>query len=261
MAIITLTTDLGDKDIYQAALKGSILKLLPAVNIVDITNSVAAYNIQQAAFILKNSFYYFPDGTVHLIGIDTVFNENTKYLAVRYKNHYFVGADNGIFSLMFTGEPDEMVEINIMQDLKFLHFPLADIFVKAACHLANGGKLTEIGLPIIKVENKMSLQPVIEKSLIKGAVIYVDSFQNVITNITKEFFNKVQQGRQFTLYFKRNETINHLSWHYNEVPEGEKLCLFGISDHLEIAINKGNASGLLGLNLGDSVIIDFEYVR
>jgi S-adenosylmethionine hydrolase len=258
MAIITLTTDLGDKDIYQAALKGSIYKLLPTVNIVDITNNVAAFNVQQAAFILKNSFYYFPDGTVHLIGIDTVYNTQTRYLAVRYKTHYFVGADNGIFSLMFKDEPDEIVEINIMQDLKFLHFPLADIFVKAACHLANGGTLAEIGLPVTSVENKMTLQPVIEKNVIKGAVIYIDSFQNVITNVTKEFFNRVQQGRKFVLYFKRNETINQLSWHYNEVPEGEKLCLFGISDHLEIAINKGNASGLLGLNLGDSVIIDFQ---
>src|SRR5476651_798052 len=258
MAIITLTTDLGDKDIYQAALKGSILKLLPSVNIVDITNSVAAYNVQQAAFILKNSFYYFPDGTVHLIGIDTVYNERTKYLAIRYKNHYFVGADNGIFSLMFDNVPTEMVEINIMQDLKFLHFPLADIFVKAACHLAQGGTLAKIGIPVTDIEKKMNLQPVVEKNLIKGIVIYIDSFQNVITNITKEFFSTVQQGRQFTLSFKRNETITHLSWHYNEVPEGEKLCLFGISDHLEIAINKGNASGLLGLNLGDSVIIDFQ---
>jgi len=258
MAIITLTTDLGDKDIYQAALKGSIYKLLPSVNIVDITHSVAAFNVQQAAFILKNSFYYFPDDTVHLIGIDTVYNKGTKYLAMRYKNHYFVGADNGIFSLMFDTEPDDMVEINIMQDLKFLHFPLADIFVRAACNLASGGKLSEIGLPVTSIEKKMNLQPVIEKNVIKGAVIYIDSFQNVITNITKEFFNKVQQGRKFVLYFKRNETINQLSWHYNEVPEGEKLCLFGISDHLEIAINKGNASGLLGLTLGDSVIIDFE---
>jgi len=258
MAIITLTTDLGDKDIYQAALKGSILKLLPAVNIVDITHSVAAFNVQQAAFILKNSFYYFPDATVHLIGIDTVYNTDTKYLAVRYKNHYFVGSDNGIFSLMFDTEPDEIVEINIMQDLKFLHFPLADIFVKAACHLASGGNLSEIGLQVTHIEKKMNLQPIVEKNVIKGSVIYIDSFQNVITNITKEFFNKVQEGRRFTLYFKRNETINQLSWHYNEVPEGEKLCLFGISDHLEIAINKGNASGLLGLNLGDSVIIDFE---
>ncbi|MFD0750342.1 S-adenosyl-l-methionine hydroxide adenosyltransferase family protein [Mucilaginibacter calamicampi] len=257
MAIITLTTDLGDKDIYQAALKGSILKLLPTVTIVDITHSVAAFNVQQAAFILKNSYYYFPEGTVHLIGIDTVFNEQTRYLGVQYKNHFFIGADNGIFSLMFNDAPDEMVELNIMQDLKFLHFPLADIFVKAAVHMANGGKLSEIGLPVNSVENKMNLQPVIEKNLIKGVVIYIDSFQNVITNITKEFFNRIQQGRQFTLYFKRNETITHLSWHYNEVPEGEKLCLFGISDHLEIAINKGNASGLLGLNLGDSVLIDF----
>lgn len=258
MAIITLTTDLGDKDIYQAALKGSILKSLPLVNIVDITHSVAAFNVQQAAFILKNSFYYFPDATVHLIGIDTVYNNDTKYLAVKYKEHYFVGADNGIFSLMFDSEPDEIVEINIMQDLKFLHFPLADIFVKAACHLASGGKLSAIGLPVISIEKKMNLQPIVEKNVIKGSVIYIDSFQNVITNITKEFFNKVQQSRHFILYFKRNETINQLSWHYNEVPEGEKLCLFGISDHLEIAINKGNASGLLGLNLGDSVIIDFE---
>ncbi|OCX53351.1 hypothetical protein BEL04_03360 [Mucilaginibacter sp. PPCGB 2223] len=258
MAIITLTTDLGDKDIYQAALKGSILKLIPGVTIVDITHSVAAFNVQQAAFILKNSFHYFPDGTVHLIGIDTVYNEDTKYLAIRYRNHLFVGADNGIFSLMFDREPDEMVEINIMQDLKFLHFPLADIFVKAAVRLAEGRPLSEIGIAVNSVEKKMNLQPVVEKNLIKGSVIYIDAFQNVITNITKEFFNRVQHGRRFVLYFKRNETITHLSWHYNEVPEGEKLCLFGISDHLEIAINKGNASGLLGLGLGDSVIIDFQ---
>jgi S-adenosyl-L-methionine hydrolase (adenosine-forming) len=258
MAIITLTTDLGDKDIYQAALKGSILKILPGVSIIDITHSVSAFNIQQAGFILKNSFYYFPEETVHLIGIDTVYNEETKFLAVKYRNHFFVGADNGIFSLIFDDEPEELVEISIMQDLKFLHFPLADIFVKAACHLAQNKPLLEIGIPVLGIEKKMTLQPAVERNQIRGMVIYIDSFQNVITNITKDFFNRVQQGRRFVLYFKRNETITHLSWHYNEVPEGEKLCLFGISDHLEIAINKGNASGLLGLNLGDSVIIDFQ---
>jgi S-adenosylmethionine hydrolase len=257
MPIITLTTDLGERDIYQAVIKGNILKLLPTANIVDITNSVSAFNIQQAAFILKNSFYYFPELTVHLMGVDTVNNTDTRYLAVKYKNHYFVGADNGIFSLMFDDEPEEIVELNLDQDFKFLHFPLADIFVKASCHLAQNGALTEIGLPVSGFEKKMNLQPVIEKNLIKGGVIFIDSYQNVITNITKDFFNKVQNGRRFRLSFKRNETIDQLSWHYNEVPEGEKLCLFGISNHLEIAINKGNASGLLGLALGDSVIIEF----
>ena len=256
-AIITLTTDLGDKDFYQAALKGSILSQLPGANIVDITHHVSAFNIQQAAFILKNAFHYFPKATVHLIGIDSVFNEQTRYLALKYKDHFFVGSDNGIFSLLFDDDPSEIVELNIMQDLKYLHFPLSDIFSKAASHLARGGKLKEIGIPVNAIEEKMTLQPVIETNLIRGSVIYIDSFQNIITNITKDIFTQVQKNRDFILFFKRNESISQLSWHYNEVPEGEKLCLFGISNHLEIAINKGNASGLLGLNLGDIVRIEF----
>lgn len=258
MAIITLTTDLGYKDFYQAALKGSILSIRPTVNIIDITHNISAFNIPQAAFVLKNAFPYFPAGTVHLIGIDSVFNENTKYLAVKYKGHFFVGSDNGIFSLMFDEKPDEIVELNIMQDLKFLHFPLTDIFAKASTHLAEGGKMEDIGIPLAELEEKVNLQPVIEHNVIKGSVIYIDSFQNVITNISKDLFSRIQQNRDFILYFRKNESISTLSWHYNEVPEGEKLCLFGISNYLEIAINKGNASGLLGLHLGDIVRVEFS---
>ena len=258
MAIITLTTDLGYKDFYQAALKGSILSQLPNANIVDISHDISAFNIPQAAFVLRNAFHYFPKGTVHLIGIDSVFNEKTRYLALKYREHFFVGSDNGIFSLIFEEEPSEIVELNIMQDLKYLHFPLSDIFPKAASHLAKGGKLKEIGISVSGVEDRMTLQPVIERDVIRGSVIYIDSFQNIITNITKEIFTRVQVNRDFTLFFKRNESISQLSWHYNEVPEGEKLCLFGISNHLEIAINKGNASGLLGLHLGDIVRIEFQ---
>ncbi len=95
---------------------------------------------------------------------------------------------------MFDNDPDEMVEINIMQDLKFLHFPLADIFVHAACHLARAGASNQIGVPVSEIEKKMNLQPVIEKNLIKGGVIYIDSFQNVITNITKELFKQYSRG-------------------------------------------------------------------
>lgn len=258
MAIITLTTDLGSKDFYQAALKGSLLNLMPNVNLIDITHEVPAFNISYAAFVLKNAYIYFPKNTVHLVGIDSVFNENTKYLALRYKDHYFVGADNGIFSLLFEDLPDEIVELNIMQDLKFLHFPLVDILVKAAVHLAKGGKLKEIGLATDDIEQRMLLHPVIERDMIRGSVIFVDTFSNVITNITKDLFTKVQKNRDFTLYFRKSETITQLSWHYNEVPEGEKLCLFGISNHLEIAINKGKASGLLGLHLGDIVRVEFH---
>ncbi|TAE36134.1 MAG: hypothetical protein EAY66_07695 [Sphingobacteriales bacterium] len=257
MAIITLTTDLGYKDFYQAALKGSILKILPSVTIVDVTHEIQAFNISRAAFILKNCFNYFPQGTVHLIGIDTVYSKQQKYLALKYNGHYFVGSDNGIFSLIFEAEPEEIVEINILQDLKFLHFPLTDILVKAACSLAAGGKLSQIGIPANGIVQRISLHPGLEGSQINGSVIFIDTFQNVITNVTKDFFTKVQRGRNFTLYLRKHETIKQLSWHYNEVPEGEKLCLFGISNHLEIAINKGNASGLLGLKINDSIKIEF----
>jgi hypothetical protein len=257
MGIITLTTDLGYKDFYQAALKGSILNTLPNVTIIDISHEIEPFNISKAAFLLKNSFYYFPKGTVHLIGIDTVYSASNKYLALKYRDHFFVGADNGIFSLIFEEEPQEIVEVNILQDLKFLHFPLADIFVKAACHLANGGKLEEIGEAVEEIEQRINFKPAILENAIRGNVIFIDSFENVITNVTKALFTKVQNGRKFSLSFKRNEKINQLSWHYDEVPEGEKLCLFGISNHLEIAINKGKASGLLGLKANDMIQIDF----
>lgn len=258
MAIITLTTDLGPKDFYQAALKGSILTKLPTVNIVDITHEVPSFNISYAAFVLKNAYTYFPKDTVHLIGIDSVFSETTKNIALRYKDQFFVGADNGIFSLLMDEKPDEIVELNIMQDLKYLHFPLVDIFVKAATTLASGGKLSDVGIGIDDIEHRTLLNPVIERNLIKGSVIYIDTFSNVITNITKDLFTKIQKNRDFSLFFRKNETINQLSWHYNEVPEGEKLCLFGISNHLEIAINKGKASGLLGLHLNDIVRVEFH---
>ncbi|WP_293741930.1 SAM-dependent chlorinase/fluorinase [uncultured Pedobacter sp.] len=258
MGIITLTTDLGSKDFYQSALKGSLLSLMPNVNLVDITHEVPSFNISYAAFVLKNAYPYFPKNTVHLIGIDSVYSENTKYIAVKHRDHFFVGADNGIFSLLFDEAPDDVVELNIMQDLKYLHFPLVDIFVKAATHLAKGGKLKDIGLPVTEIEQKMLLNPVIEQNMIRGSVVYIDTFCNVITNITKDLFTKIQKNRDFTLYFRKSETITQLSWHYNEVQEGEKLCLFGISNHLEIAINKGKASGLLGLHLGDIVRVEFH---
>src|SRR5690606_8971108 len=124
--------------------------------------------------------------------------------------------DNGIFSLILDGKPQEIVELNIIQDLKYLHFPLTDIFSKAACHLAKGGKLSEIGDPVDSLVDRTLIQPIVEKDNLRGSVIFIDSFGNVISNISKELFNKVQRGRNFILYFRRNETINQMSWHYNE---------------------------------------------
>lgn len=260
MGLITLTTDLGYRDFYQAALKGSIISLLPEVRLVDISHEIPSFNIQNAAFIIQNAYHYFPPDTVHLIGIDTIFQEGGRYVAMKFDGHYFVGADNGIFSILLGDDkPEVLIEIEMMQELRFLHFPLADILVKAACHIAKGGDITELGSPIEEPLQKKPLLPIIENnSVIKGHVSYIDSFGNVISNISKDLFNQVQRGRNFILFFKRNETIEKMSWHYNEVSEGEKLCLFGISNYLEIAINKGHASNLLGLNQDETIMIKFR---
>lgn len=259
MGVITLTTDLGYRDFYQAALKGSIISLLPDVRLVDISHQIPSFNIQNAAFILQNAYHYFPKETVHLIGIDTVFQEGARYIAMKYNGHYFVGADNGIFSIILgENKAEELVEIEMMQELRFLHFPLADILVKAACHIARGDDMKLLGSKIDSPLQKVTLQPIIENnSIIKGHVSYIDSFGNAISNISKDLFNRIQRGRNFLLHFKRNETINKMSWHYNEVSEGEKLCLFGISNYLEIAINKGHASNLLGLHPDETIMIEF----
>lgn len=258
MGVITLTTDLGHRDFYQAALKGSIISQLPDVRIVDITHEIPAYDMQRAALILRNAFRFFPVGTVHLIGIDTVFQENSRYIMMKYDEHYFVGADNGIFSIILgEDQHQELFEIDIMQDLRYLHFPLADILAKAACHIAKGKAMAAIGQAIESPLKKVLIQPLVGPNSIKGHVSYIDGFGNIISNISKDLFDEVQRGRPFQLHFKRNETIDKLNWHYNEVPEGEKLCLFGISNFLEIAINKGHASRLLGLKQDETVMVEF----
>ncbi|HMR20082.1 MAG TPA: SAM-dependent chlorinase/fluorinase [Sphingobacterium sp.] len=259
MGVITLTTDLGYRDFYQAALKGSIITLLPKVRLVDITHEIPSFDIQNAAFVLQNAYHYFPKGTVHLIGIDTVFQRDCRYIAMKYQGHYFVGADNGIFSIILNGDQaEQLIEIELTQDLRFLHFPLADVLAKAACHIAKGADMAALGTEIDSPLQKGTLQPIIENNIIKGHVSYIDSFGNVISNISKDLFNQTQKGREFILHFKRNETIDRMSWHYNEVSEGEKLCLFGISNYLEIAINKGNASKLLGLYPDETIMVKFR---
>lgn len=257
MAIITLTTDLGHKDFYQSAVKGAILSLLPDVNIVDISHQIAPFNVAQAAYVIGNAYRFFPAGTVHVIGVDTHYQPVSRYLALARDGQFFIGPDNGIFSLLFEEDPEEVVEINMRSAAEFAHFPLLDVFVKAACHLAGGQPLDTLGAPAAELNRRAFLQPVHGPDLIRGSVIHIDSFQNVITNIKRELFEQVRNKRPFELYFSRNESISEISRYYNEVQEGEKLCLFGISGHLEIAINKGNAAGLLGLDLGDIVIMQF----
>jgi len=259
MAIITLTTDLGLKDHYVGVVKGSILRQCPEAKIIDITHLIPPYDIMEAAFTLRNAYREFPEDTIHIIGVNPEIEADSDHLLVRYKGQYFIGADNGVFSLIMDEEPEAVYELNISPNEEDLTFPTKDVFAKAACHLGKGGTAPLIGKQIDGFKQRMPFQAVTQDNVIKGIVIHVDHYGNVISNIEETLFKAFGSGRAFTIEFRGGDyDIKDISRAYSDLPEGEKLAIFGSSSLLEISINKGNASQLLGLRKSDTIRIVFH---
>ena len=256
MAIITLTSDWGLKDHYIGVVKGAILNKMPSVNIIDITHNIASFEIEQAAFVIRNCYRYYPKGTVHILAINTEESEIHPHTVIENEGQYFIGTDNGIFSMIFDNKPDKIFELTIPQESDFYTFSTRDRFVKAAVHLASGKKVEDLGTKKDDLLQKILLHPVIDNNLLKGHIIHIDNYQNLITNIKKTLFDEVGKERNFGIFFRTYE-IKKISQSYLDVPIGEILALFGSNEHLEIAINQGNASGLLGLNTKDPIRIEF----
>ncbi|MCK4679155.1 MAG: SAM-dependent chlorinase/fluorinase [Bacteroidales bacterium] len=259
MPIITLISDWGCKDPYLASVKGTILKQLPETVIVDISHDIPPFDINQASFILKNSYKAFPPKTIHIIAINSEASIETPHTVVEYDEHFFIGADNGIFPLVMDGEPTKIVELEIFQDSDYFTFSSRDVFVKAAIHIANTGKPEDLGTIKTKLNERISFKPVVEENIIRGKVIYIDSFENLITNITEKQFNKIRNGKKFEITFRTpGYVINTICDSYSDVPAGEMLAIFGSTGFLEIAMNKGNASSLLGMDLDEIVRVEFK---
>jgi len=278
MAIITLTTDFGEKDHFAGAIKGAIYSEIPDVKIVDISHSVSPFNIPEAAYIIQNAYSSFPKGTIHLIGIDAEINPENKHIAVKLDGHYFICANNGIMSMICAEiAPEKIVEINI-HDKIVTSFPVLDVFVKVASHLARGGTLEVIGKAITDIKPTTNIHPFVndEKTQIIGSVIYIDNYGNVITNIKKSFFEEVQKGRDFeisarnykfkTIHKKYSDIINFDIPEEKRHDEGTRVVVFNSSNYLEIALYKsntstvGSASTLMGLQLRDTVTITINKV-
>lgn len=257
MAIITLTTDIGDTDFYLGAVKGKILSKCKDINIIDISNNINPFDIFHAAFVIKNAYPNFPGQTIHLINVENPDRESKRVLLIEADNQYFLGYDNGLFSLIFDDIAIKSYEI-ISENLSGYTFLLKDVMAEIACDIANGASIESLARPINHIFELQTLKPVISDSSIRGNVVYIDRYGNVMTNISQELFEERIQEKRMNLLFKRNELIQIISSNYNEVPEGEKLCLFNAAGYLEIAINKGKADELFGFSLGDTVQIDFE---
>ncbi len=254
MHIVTFISDLGLSDFYVGAIKGAILRQSPQVQIVDISHNINPYDIVQASFILKNAYAEFPEGTVHLAGVNNDAEKIPQLIAISYDKHYFIAPDNGLLSLAL---PDFKGPVYSLKKTEDIAFPMKELFANAVAHIKSDQPFENIGTPQETLVERISLQPVISSSQIRGSVIHVDHYGNVVLNITKSLFEKVANDREFALYFKRHHPITQMSRHYTDVDVGEILCLFNASDNLEIAIHMGRASEMLGLKVDDTVQVDF----
>ena len=276
MSIVTLTTDFGNKDYSVAAVKGAILSTFKNPKIIDIRRRIEPYNVTQAAYVLKNAYKNFPQGSIHIVGVESERTPENGHIAMYFDGHYFIGADNGIFT-MIKGEikADKIVIINI-HNQNAITFPALDTFIKVAAHLSRNGSLEVIGKATNEIRELVELKPVVNAKVdqIVGSVIYVDNYGNVITNITRKLFNEVGKSRKYTI-FARNVKFKKIYETYSDaidftIPkekreeDGKKIALFNDAEHLELAIYKsnplsvGSAYNLFGLEYRDSVTVKFN---
>jgi S-adenosylmethionine hydrolase len=259
MPIITLTSDWNDDDYYVAALKGKILTHCPEARIVDISHRVKAFHAAQAAFLVRNSYPNFPGGTIHIIAVNSEPEKGGQLLAARMAGQYFLCADNGILGLLGEPGPEEVVRIREISEHRSSSFIALSIMAEAACSLAGNIPLDEIGERTDSYDRQVPLRPTIEDHTITGSVIHIDSYQNAITNISRDFFERIGKGRPFRIYVQsKHYVLDRINERYNETREGDLLALFNSVGLLEIAIRNGNAAGLLKLTTSSTIRIEFN---
>jgi S-adenosylmethionine hydrolase len=256
MAFVTLLTDSGESDYYIAAIKARILKVNPDLKIVDISHRIRVFDIGHGAFVLRSAFRQFPKGTVHVVGVDASGNRGDAFIVMLLEGHYFVGCDNGLFSLLSDHPPDGIWQINTENPVPTT-FPEMEIFAEMAATLATVPDKNPIGKPLTAVKRLIDRQVKATRKQITGNVIRVDHFGNLITNIPKQAFDALSKGREYTIQFG-GEKFRRIYASYNQADMGECFIVFNSLGFLEIGIFKGNASQLLGLEYDSIVNIIFE---
>ena len=247
MALLTLTSDIGQQDYLVGAIKGQLLQINPAFNLVDITHQLSPFNYPQAAYICRNAIKNFPDLTYHLVLVNLFEQKPDQLLLAYHREQYILCADNGLLTMILEEKPELVIGLPLNKNTTRNTVYCVQVFGKAINDITNGISMMQIGEPDIAILEKNPLRPLLGENWIEGQIIFIDNFENVIVNIHREEFEAQRKGRRFSIVFKRDEIIDKISESYADVSEGEKLALFNSGGYLEIAINKGNAAGLLGL--------------
>ncbi len=275
MAIITLTTDYGNKDYSVSSLKAKLISNIDNIRIVDISHDISPFNLSEAGYVLEGAFRDFPKGTIHILSVDSELTPENRHIAIMYEGSFFIGADNGVFSLIFRDKkPDQIVEINIHSNYNN-NISADELFVKVASHIKRSGPLNVVGIEIENIKEITNLRPVINKEInqILGSVIYIDNYGNVVTNITEKLFKEISKTRPFVIN-ARNVKFSKIYKSYSDAidfslekkdreEDGKKIAIFNNLGYLQLCIYRsnpqtvGSASTLFGLNYRDVVSVQF----
>jgi S-adenosyl-L-methionine hydrolase (adenosine-forming) len=247
MAILTLTSDIGQQDFLVGAIKGQLWQINPAFQLTDITHQLPPFNFPQAAYVCRNTLQHFPPNTYHIILVNLFDTPPAHLLLAQHKGQYILCADNGLLTMILEGLPEKVVSIPLEADTPATALYIAGVMGNVIDLLDNGRPLSDFGDTSFALVEKNPLKPLLYDDSIEGQIIFIDHFENVVVNISREVFEASRRDRPFKIVFKRDEVIDSISNTYADVPEGEKLALFNSAGLLEIAINKGNAAGLFGL--------------
>jgi S-adenosylmethionine hydrolase len=255
-----LTTDYGASDHFTAVMKGVILSINPEVNIVDITHSVLAHDILDGAMAIGQAFRYFPPKTVHVVVVDPGVGTERRPLLVAGDQHYFVGPDNGVLSSIY--EQSESLHVwNVISEHYFRQpvsktFHGRDIFAPVAAWLTKSWQTSSFGEPITDFVRFAIPKAKVNGNQVQGAVLRVDHFGNLITNVTVEDVPDLVAAGGNVKINVGNGQVSKVVRTFAEGAAGEVVGLIGSSGYLEISVNKGNASRTLGVGRGAEVTVE-----
>ncbi len=257
--VITLTTDFGLADHFVGVMKGVILNINSEVDLVDLSHQVASHDILDAAFVVAQSYHHFPPGTIHLVVVDPGVGSSRRPILAATTHHKFVAPDNGVLSLIYDRE--ECCEVRHLTTDRYFLKPVSntfhgrDIFSPVAGWLSKGVEVDKFGELVTDYIRLTAPRPVRSPhGTVTGAVLRVDNFGNLITNLTPQDLPELfsENPPPFAIIINQR-TITRLSTSYSAGKPSELLAIVGSSGYLEICTYQGSAARVLNASRGSEV--------
>lgn len=261
--ILTLTTDFGVEDHYVAVMKAVILQTAPEdLRLVDISHSVPPNDIMAGAWVVREAARFFPPDTIHLVVVDPGVGTDRDPVLIKSHKQWFIGPDNGLFSLISQDAGYEAWRLDKprywLNEISST-FHGRDLFAPVAAHLASGVAPDKLGTPGHTLMTWRWPEPIQDKDGVRGWIAHIDHFGNLITNIPSSVAEELRSDTSIRLkIYIGNTILENISSTFGDVEPGQAVIYPGSSKMLEIAVNKGNASELLGVPKGSEVTIVFQ---